>query len=372
MKKTKRLEKARSASLRSGKQLEDMIDIALCSECLQDQGLKLDAVRIGTRADSPCPNCGSRAGSKLSKTAVEELAHRFFVRGTIRRFKYGAAPAVQFNEHQRTSINTSPWFESDVRLIEKTIGMGFFYYGPRLWMLGEVDPLVALQDPAQRESVIKRIITEYPCTILTPEQVFYRVRKDPQNPADSSQYDTPPNAIVGSGRLDSPGLPALYGSQDLQVCIHECRVTAEDELFVATLAPNRDLRLLNLTEILQEENANEFTSLDMAVHMLFLAGKHSYDISRAIALAAHASGYDGLAYPSYFSLLRTGAMPFETSYGITHRRFPHFAEHENAKIIPNLALFGRPIQNGEVTTRCLNKLILQRVEYDIHFGPVGH
>ena len=77
----------------------------------------------------------------------------------------------------------------------------------------------------------------------------------------------------------------MYGSQDLPVCVHECRVTAEDELYVATLSPTRDLKLLDLSVLLREEDGTEFDSLDMAVHMLFLAGKHSYEISRDSAVA---------------------------------------------------------------------------------------
>ena len=61
----------------------------------------------------------------------------------------------------------------------------------------------------------------------------------------------------------------MYASQDLQVCLHECRVTAEDKIFVATLKPVKPLKLLNLEEILVEEGVTEFESLDMAVHMLF-------------------------------------------------------------------------------------------------------
>jgi RES domain len=163
----------------------------------------------------------------------------------------------------------------------------------------------------------------------------------------------------------------MYGSQDLQVCIHECRVTAEDDLYVATLAPTRELRLLDLTELLLEDKVTEFENLDMAVHMLFLAGEHSYEIAREIAREAHGAGYDGLVYPSYFSLLRTGGTPFETSYGISHRRFPHLANREKAKIIRNLALFGRPIEQSAVALRCINRLILTQVGYGIQFGPVG-
>jgi len=283
-----------------------LTDIALCSDCFHDQGLRIDAVRIGIEENSPCPSCGSRTGRKLNWGLIATLAHRFFVWGTVHRCEYGAAPLVQFNEHQSTCISTAPWFEADLHKIEKIIGVGFLYYCPRLWMIGEVEPLKALQNPATRSLVISRIITEYPTAVLPEGQIFYRIRKDPTKPDNFREYDSQPSALTGSGRLDSAGFPVMYASQDLQICIHECRITAEDELYLATLAPARELRLLDLTEMLQEEEVTEFESLDMAAHMLFLAGKHSYEISREIARAAHAARYDGLIYPSYFSLLRRG------------------------------------------------------------------
>lgn len=347
-----------------------MTDIALCSDCFQDEGLRLDAQRMGVLGSTPCPNCGSVNGGKLNARLIGALAHRFFVWGTLQRFDYGAAPHVQFSKHETTSISTSPWFEKDIRLIEQTLRVGFFYYGPGLWMLGEVEPLKALQEPQSRASILNRILTEYPTTLLRVMQSFYRIRKDPTKPEDFSEYDSLPAALAGTGRLDSQNFPVMYGSQDLQVCVHECRVTAEDDLYVATLSPIRDLKLLDLSALL-EERVTEFESLDMAMHMLFLAGKHSYDISRDIARAVHSAGYDGVVYPSYFSLLRTGGMPFQTSYGISHRRFRHLHEREKAKTIANLALFGRPVEERKVDVRCINKLILSRVEYEFRFGPVG-
>ena len=348
-----------------------MTDIRLCSDCFYDQGLRLTAIKIGVEDNSPCPTCGSQTGKKLNIDLIAQLAHRFFVWGTIHRSKYGAAPRVQFNAKQSTSISTSPWFEDDIRKIEKAIGVGFFYYGPHLWMIGDVEPLKALQDLATRSSVINRIIEEYPTMTLVKGEAFFRLRKEPKKPNQFDEYDSPPGALAGRGRLDSVGSPVMYASQDLRICIHECRVTAEDDLYLATLVSARDLRLLDLTDVLQEEGVTEFESLDMAVHMLFLAGLHSYDICREIARAAHAAGYDGIIYPSYFSLLRTGGMPFETSYGISHRRLSRLADREKAKIIPNFALFGRPIAQGTAIVRCINKLILNRVEYVIQFGPVG-
>jgi hypothetical protein len=206
------------------------------------------------------------------------------------RCDYGAAPVVQFNEHQKTSIGAPPWLELDLRWIETATGFGFFHYGPRLWMVGGVEPLEALQDPERREPVVRRIIGEYPAATLASGEVFYRVRKGPARSDDPAEYDSPP--VSGTGRLDTPDNPVMYGFQDLQVCIHECRVTAEDDLYVASLAPTRDLKLLDLTHLPHEEHVTEFESLDMAVHMLFLAGPHSYTIARIIAQAARAAGYD--------------------------------------------------------------------------------
>ena len=119
------------------------------------------------------------------------------------------------------------------------------------------------------------------------------------------------------------------------------------------------------------KEVTEFESLDLTVHMLFLAGHHSYQLTRAIAEAARMAGFDGLVYPSYFSLLRLGQMPFPTVYGISHRRIEQFHEYEQAKTIPNLALFGRPVAAGSVAVKCIDRLVLSKVAYEYHFGPTG-
>lgn len=197
---------------------------------------------------------------KLSSQSVGVLAQQFFVWGTIRRFEYGACPAVQFNKQQPTSIDVAPWLEPDLRLIERTLQVGFFHYGPRRWMVGEVEPLKALQEPSTRAEVISRILNEYPGRILNTDQSFYRLRKAPAHPDDFHQYDSPPQEKLGEGRFDTAEVPILYGSQDLEVCLHECRVAAEDDVYLATLVPRRRLRLLNLAEALWEEQLTEFES----------------------------------------------------------------------------------------------------------------
>jgi hypothetical protein len=283
---------------------------------------------------------------------------------------YGSAPLVVYNELQDTSVRFEGPLQSDAALIAKTLGIGFFHYSPRLWMLGHIEPLEQLQDIATRDSVIDRILSTYPETALHPGDLLYRVRKNPGVPKNPKEYDAPPEHIAGSGRLDSVNFPVMYASQDLEVCIHECRVAAADDIYLGTLSATKELRILDLAEILEDEEGSEFESLDLAVAMLFLAGDHSYPISRAIAAAARAKGFDGIIYPSYFSLLRTGSVPFETMWGISYRRLAKMRSYENEKVIENVALFGRPIEKGDMVVRCINRLLLRRVQYDVRFGPV--
>jgi hypothetical protein len=270
------------------------------------------------------------------------------------------------SERLRGEIDVLPWLENDVRVIEKAAGIGFFCYGPRQWMLGDVEPLQALQEASTRSAVIDRIVTEYPTRVLGAKDTLYRLRRNPRMPSDPAEYDSPPIELNGNYRLDAETLPILYASQDLELCVHECRVTVEDDLFVATLHPTDDLRLLDLSEVLKED-VTEFESLDMAIHMLFLAGAHSYAISRAIAAEAQRRGYDGIIYPSYFSLVRLGVRPFETALGITLRRIN--AAYAKSQIIENVGIFGRPIAEKKMKVTCINRLVLNRISYELLFGP---
>lgn len=344
----------------------------LCSNCFADEGLKINAYKLGVEQGDDCPNCHSSDGRKLTKEKIEHLAHQFFVRGTFIQVDYGAAPQVQCNpqHYGRSDVELPSWLQNDLKIIEKAAQLGIFYYGPRLWMVGEVEPLKALQDPAGRAQIIERIIKEYPVVELDRDEKFYRLRVNPQHPSNPQEYDSPPAFLAGKGRLDSEDFPVMYGSQDVDICIHECRTSAEDDIYVATIKTQKALRLLDLTYVL-DEDVTEFESLDMAIHMLFLAKSHSYQISRSIALAAQSAGFDGVIYPSFFSLIRTGGHPFETVFGLSVRR--HHPDRKNyaaAYTIPNFALFGRPLDEGKVRVDCINRLVLTHIGYQGSFGPV--
>lgn len=341
--------------------------ILICAECFQDRGLRHMARWIESDQIA-CPNCGTVSRCGLNREQLLWLSNRFFEKGSTIATDYGGAPTIVFNDMRTGSLTPNPPLAADVELLQHTLGIGFFHYGPRLWMLGHITPLEALQDEMSRSGVIARILESYPKTTLAEEE-FYRVRKAPKVPSNPGEYDAPPEGFYGTGRLDAPNFPVFYGSQDAEICVHESRFMAGDELYIATLRPTRALRLIDLSAILQEE-CTEFESLDLSVLMLFLAHSHAYPISRQIAAAVRAEGFDGMIYPSFFSVLRTGGNPFETAYGLSTRRFGQAHDYERSKVIGNLALFGRPIAQGHVEVVGINRLTIEQVKYGMIFGPV--
>lgn len=117
--------------------------VSLCSNCFTDEGLRIDAERHGLEQQGECPNCQSPDGKKLTRDQIKGLAWRFFVSGTTVRCDYGAAPVIQFKEHHhgQGDIAPSTWLKNDVKLIEEVAKIGFFHYGPRWWMVVEVESL---------------------------------------------------------------------------------------------------------------------------------------------------------------------------------------------------------------------------------------
>ena len=360
--------------------LEDVAVVA-CSACFENEGLRLDATAMGQEHSSVCPRCGVIDGAKLTKRSLAELARSFFVQGSVHRTKFGAAPLITFNDKRPTDIEAFPgWPSGDAALFEETLNIGFFWYGPPEWQVGINANLDKLEQEDERKEVIDRILQAYPIEKLTEAEKCYRLRKvfgeghahDKFDSTDWDQFDSPPlGNAAEAGRLDSPSLPVLYGSPDLQTCLHECRVTVEDALFLATLRPVRELTLLDLVSYPDEPFSHPSEDLDHAVVMLFLAGTHAYPISRAIACAARDAGYDGLIYPSFFSMLRNGMQPFESLFGLSNRSIPELRPAEAAKIVPNLAIFGRPIQENILTVSCINRVFLRKATYSIQFGPAG-
>jgi hypothetical protein len=312
-------------------------------------GLRLEAEKIGILDRKKCPNCLSMAGAKLNPKRIEMLFHNFFWNGSYFRAEFGGATRLVSNPYHygKSEIKFPDWLKKDADLLQNKLQVGLLHHGPALWRIGEITPLTNLRDPKTRRLAVTHIIDNFPVRLLSCNDHFYRIRlnlNDNQE-ADFSQYDAPPTNRSSFGRLDSANLSVLYGSEDLEICIHECRVTIPDECFVALMRPKLDLRMLDLTAAPSSTETTPFESLEIAMRFLFSAGSASYEMTRAIALEAQARGFDGMYYPSYFSNLKDMK-------------------------VPNVAIFGRPISEKRIEIRCINRGMLKSANYDLQFGPI--
>jgi len=174
---------------------------------------------------------------------------------------------------------------------------------------------------------------------------------------------------LGNGRLDNKDNPIFYCSTDLELCLHECRVSSEDQIYVGIFKPSKNLKFLDLSVIL-DEDCTEFESLDLSVLMLFLANQHAYKVLQKLSNFIKASGFDGIIYPSYFSMLKTGNLPFETVIGMSNRRFDSLKDYEAKKIVRSIALFGYPLRDNKLHVISMNKLHLNQVKYDFTMAPI--
>jgi hypothetical protein len=56
--------------------------VLLCSNCFENEGLRLETQRQGTSDGSECPNCGSTDGAKIDLESLNAVVDNFFVFGT--------------------------------------------------------------------------------------------------------------------------------------------------------------------------------------------------------------------------------------------------------------------------------------------------
>ena len=343
-----------------------------CSNCFTDIGLQLEAKKIGTQDTLVCKNCESNTGHKLSRNDLRNLANQFFVSGTCSK-PPSETPMIQFSEHQKTDIQNLKRLRLDILLFEKFLDVGFFWNTPQPWEIGINWPLMSFQHSNSQDLILSQILELHRSVTVARETNLYRVRRNPVESSNPNEYDSPPSNICRDhGRLDSPDLATLYASSDLSVCLHECRVTSEDELYFATLILNQDLKFLDLTHQIKEPpETTEFESINLAIDMLFRAGTPSYPITRSIALAAQNANYDGLIYSPCFKAIHSNIPLGQTVDSAPKPISPKLNPYEyiscNAR---NLAIFGHPIQDGKIGVKCINSICLNSISYGVDFGPV--
>ena len=331
----------------------------LCSNCFQDVGLKLEAQRIGRwrRQKQSCPNCASRDGCTLDNKALHELQRQFFSRATApNQFRDDIAVLGLVEDdppYTDIGLTLRPEAQADWDLMQSKINGRLFYRSPRLFFLGITNHFGWYQS-LPKDVVRNEIVPKLCFTEIDPVASFFRIRVNltDANKFDEGQYDAPPKPRQrGFGRFDNPKLSLLHGSPNLQVCIHECRVTLADDIFVATLAPTRTLRLIDLSRNYDQPAAiNPFDDLFWFFRGLMNASRpHVYRYCRRIAQTIKdMTDADGFVYNSYYT---------------------NVAGDTGGKTI-NYALFGLPILEGKLKVVSINTIRLSRITYDYHLGPL--
>ena len=212
----------------------------LCSECFNDIGLKKEAKNIGIKNNSICPNCGNKKGYKLDTELLDDLCHNFFVLNNTYKSLYGGSSYIQYNNYHHNNDDNIFFAENlknDIELFRKYLKIGFFYYGPRLCYLGENDYIHNFSEHYNSKifkNAVKKLIEKSRTKYYNSKNFFYRLRKNPQHPTLSSEYDSAPK---GNGRFNNGNEQLLYASKSIKACIKECRVNEKDELYIATLRP---------------------------------------------------------------------------------------------------------------------------------------
>jgi len=344
-------------SVTSEHESKDVVPDFLCTLCLRNFGLRQEAKKVaGELLQEPCPNCSQIGGVALDKGATEYLMENFFINGSVPPEAGGPAPVYQFNGYRHPGeVTFETELDVDVKLLSDFLGVGLFLYGPPMWRLGYTDHYNALRDYGEdktaahgekRKVIWDDILTR--CIVRSVESgtEIYRVRKgEVLPPALPVYFDTPPEGCAGDGRYHSADLPIFYGSDDIETCLHESRVSLADYIALATFTPSHPIRLVDLSDGIDDSSARTpFGSVEILMRKLAYVGKRDYDLCRELAHEIHNRGFDGFFFTSYFS-----------------------QAHKNG--LRNIALFGRPAIEEKLRLISVNRIRLTSVAYEYAFGP---
>lgn len=269
---------------------------------------------------------------------------------------------------------------ADITVIKRITGLTFSRGAPSRLDISKRGPFRSLSSNRRRLKALEIIFTNYGQLKMDSNNVIYRMRTnlttyelqaDGQDPYETEasarlQFDSPPGVEPTGGRLDPIIVPVLYAAEDINTCLFECRASPELDVMVAALRPTTTLTLFDLSR-LRDSDANADPGETPA--LLTFSRSTSYEYTRMIAVEAHHRGFDGIAYPSFFSRWQLGHPPFGTTDGTDGTFRLKFAPPHNEGFAMNYAIFGRPVQEGCLEVVGINRVLLTGVSYNYQFGP---
>lgn len=326
-----------------------------CSNCFEDMGLRLEAMMLGRTDQSACPRCRDAFGKKPTKNDVEELQNEFFSLATAphkSNMRLVALRIEQDTADQVEKLRPETW--RDWHLIQQLVGGNLGYSAPRLFYFGVTNHLDGPNGSLTKEMISDEILPRLRSRALGNTDVFFRIRLniDQSKRFDLVQFDSPPLRRRGFGRFDYSNAPVLYGSPSLKVCVHECRVTFGDDVYVATIRPTRQLNLIDFTgNFDQPQDVDPFDDLSWFFNgLLASSDSRAYrHCRRIVKMLRDETGADGIIYNSFFTRV--------------------MGDDDQSPAI-NYALFGRPIAEGKIEVLSMNTLQLNTIKYDFNLGPI--
>jgi hypothetical protein len=198
----------------------------------------------------------------------------------------------------------------------------------------------------QDKAVIDTILGRCRRFILPKGTLFYRIRTDPATASSYGEYDSPPSGKPGTSRFSLGQIPILYGAFDVDTCIHESRCTVYHEVCLATVETLTDLEAIDLADAAYDY-AGDTPWTSPSVFLSQILRLPSHQECQIIAERIFSKGILAIQFPSFFSRIRD--------------REYH-----------NIAILGRPIDEGKVRIASLNRVRLDRIDYSFTYGPVDY
>ena len=320
-----------------------------CAECFANWGFRQVVFKYGEAPEATCPRCGNY-GKLVSKTRLADATREFFSDGSY--VAETMAPVYVVNQDNPQPAQFDATLDSDAKLACALTGEVIFSYGPPLWRFGEVELKHAFDEGGdEREMAASDFVLSAPKIALPIGTRLFRIRKNPacdEVIATAAAFDPPPSSMTRlPGRWDDGKTPVLYASDDIELCIHECRVLIADEIVVATLSTKRSLVLLDLAGEFPAPVVTPFEDPSIFARFLSLSRDDQWqDHARTVARVAREAGLAGVRYTSYYAQAK-----------------------QQSKSL-NIALFGRPLEAGDLAIESVNRLRLTDAQYAYSFGPV--
>lgn len=320
-----------------------------CPECFSNWGFRKVVANHAVVPEAECPRC-SAVGPLIDRAGLEEAIHAFFVAGSY--LAETMAPVYQVNDCNPYPARFDATLDDDAKLASSLTAKVIFDYGPQLWRVGEVELKHAFDDGGEtREAAARDFVAYAPRVELVAGTRLFRIRKNPKTDetiTTAVAFDPPPQDVKRTpGRWDDGHSPVLYASDDIELCLHECRVLVADEVVVASLSTARPLTLVDLTAKFPLAGMTPFEDPNIFARFLSLSRHEQWlDHARAVARAAEAAGLDGVRYTSYYAQ----------------------AKHHSDAL--NVALFGRLLEAGDLVIDAVNRVRLIDARYQFSFGPV--